>query len=353
MTRPAYAHDAWIRDEPGLAPTFRCVVARALRRPARVFLLAVIATGALVAMRALKKPSSDGTLFFSMDEGHFSNSDVSPPPPRDIRKYIATVALSRERVTAIMRRHKISTAWLERDPIGATQAFREELTIDVSRNYFIFERQRGDEPRSALVTVQISGGDSDRTRAILHEVSEAIMEDQAQQRTRELADARSLFDVQIRERRARIRSLQEMIDRNRRDARSDRAAAITARARIAALEAEIRANSDQILDLQWRAAGVAFSGAAETQQLGLRFELVDERVVVSAMPLNAVGLAVRGFWLFPFVFLVAAAVVGALEGHVYTAEDLRAWRLPVFGVLRRFPGDDACSLRARSHTPRA
>jgi hypothetical protein len=348
------SHALWVSDEARMASIARSVFSRALRRPVRVLLIASLLTGAYVAGRALKPPIYEATLYFHLAEGDLSDPRNTPKPPSAIREHISNVALSRHRLEEIMRKYHLSERRLARDRVAATDEFREDVLIDVSRNYFLYERRPGEAPRSAQVTISLSGSDAKLTRAVLHEVADAILEQQVAHRSGGLEEARQYLDAQLELARARTRSLQEEIGRLRIEAaRADTRRAIDLRARIAALETQARGAIEQALELERRAAAVAFSSEVEGERLGLNLELFDERLEVSTPPLTPLQLALRAAFAFGIVLLLTVPVVGAFDDRIYAPEDLTAFGLPLFGALPRFPGDDACSYSARTSAGRA
>lgn len=347
--------DTWIADEPGLASVARLVLARAWHHRARILLVVILVTSTATVLRALKKPTHEATLYFRLVEGDISsNVGEQPRPPADIQQHIANVALSRRQLEPIMRKYHWSEAWLRRDPAAATDEFRSSIEISVERNYFIYPRNRGDEPRSAEVRISLAGPDEEQVRAILREIGDAILRDQAEQRGGRLREVREMIRMQLEHARARTRSLQDAISRLTLEAaRADERAAVGLRARIAVLAAEAHGAIEHELALGRQAAAVAFNAATEQEQLGMRFELVDERVAIFAPPLKPIQLMFRATLIFAATLLVTAVVVGAFDDRVYAPDDLAAWRLPLFGTLPRFPGDEAGSYRSRMHAERA
>jgi hypothetical protein len=116
---------------------------------------------------------------------------------------------------------------------------------------------------------------------------------------------------------------------------------------IAVLTNEVPNAIGQVLTLQRRASETRFSAAAERAQLGLTFELFDERLAADPPILTVRQLIWRGAVVFAIALLLVAAVAGAFDDRVYGPADLAARGLPLFGALHRFPGDDAGSYRAR------
>jgi 8-oxo-dGTP pyrophosphatase MutT (NUDIX family) len=340
--------DAWISDEPRLSAAVLGVISRARRRPLRVLALALISAAVLVAARAQRPPSHLATLHFRVAEGELADPGHAPVPPRAIREYIFHVALSRERVKRIMERHRWSSAYLARDPVAAIDEFREEIGIEVSRNYFVYDRRPWDEPRSAQVAISLMGSDAGKTRAVLHDVGEAILRDQQDHRAEHLARASEAVALQLVDARTRVNALQERIGRLQEAAAgAGGGSPVDAQARIATLRVEAAGAIERVVALEKRAAELGFSSAAEREQLGLVLELVDETVVAVAPSLNPWQLAGLGAIALVIALALAALLVGVFDDRVYGAADLTSHGLPAFGELPRFPGDDAGSYRAR------
>lgn len=339
----------WISDEPRLAAVVGRVLSRSRHSRGRVLLVALLATTALVAHRAWKKPFYEATLYFRLEEGAVTDPDRRPPPPRNIREHIASVALSSTQLEQIMRKHGWSQAWLARDREGAIAGFREDISIDVERNYFIFERSAGDAPRSAHVTISLAGSDEARTVAVLRDIGDAILQVQAATHVQYLQEMRGFLGRQLEDVRGRRTSLQRTIEALAAQALTARPpGGIALRGRIAALETELQGAIERETALDRRATEVAFDVSVERAQLGTIFELMDERVATYAPPLTRPRLALRAAFTFAVLLLVTALTVGVFDDRIHAPEDLEWWGLPLFAALPSFPGDDARPLRARA-----
>lgn len=340
--------DAWIGEEWRLARAARGAFARARRRPLRLALAASLVTGALVTARALKPPSYEATLYFRLSEGDFSQPGVTPRPPRDIRQHIANVALSRHQIEQLMRKYRMSTAWLARDPAAAVEDFRDDLAIEVSRNYFLFDRGRNEAPRTAQVTVSLTGSDPEDTQAMLREIGAAVLRGQADQRGARMAQIRALLELELSQLRARTLSLQGQIEQLSLQAlKAVPQSAVPIRARIAGLELEARSAIEQALALERRLGDLSFSGAAEEEQLGFHFQLFDERLVTYAPRLGSGELALRAAITFLVALLLLAPLLGAFDDRIYAPSDLADVGPGLVGAFPRFPGDQAGSFQAR------
>jgi hypothetical protein len=329
------------------------VLSRALRRPVRVLVIALLATGALVGARALKAPSYEATLYFRLAEGDLTDPNNSPQPPHAIREHLTGVVLSRTRVEEIMRKYQWSPGRLARDRMAAVDEFRDAVEIDVSRNYFLYDRSPGDPPRSAQVTISVSGRDAEKTRSVAHEIGQAILAEQRGQRSVHLAQASGLLRARLELANARIKSLRETIDRLWLEtARAGAHESVGLRAQVATLEVQRKFAIKQAVALERRAAAVSFTAAAENEKLGLNFELLDERLVTQAPHLTPFQLTGRAALTLTIALILSAAVIGAFDDRIYGLEDLVARGLPLFGAVPRFPGDEVGSYRARTSPER-
>ncbi len=340
--------DTWISDETKVVSIALRALGRARHRPWRIVAVAALAAAAFVGYRLYAPPTYQAALHFHLAEGHVTDPTHAPRPPRAVRDYVFNVALSRDRVEQIMRKYGWSTTYLARDRVGAIDDFRENVTVDVVRNYFVYDRRPSDPPRSATVTVSLLGTDPETTAATVHEIGDAILQEQRAQRADRLAQARLHLEAELFRARARTKHLQDAIARLQAEAtHSGPVEAIQKRTRAAALRVEAGGAIEQLGLLERRASDVAFTEAAEGEELGLRLELVDESLVALTPPLTPLELARRALVVFVVVALLAVPVVGGFDDLVYTPSDLAARGLPCLGSLERFPGDDAGSYLSR------
>jgi hypothetical protein len=339
--------DGEIAVERQLATTLREVVARAARHPLRVLAVASVAAGLLVVGARIRKPTYVASLTFRMEEGSVPDAAVAPPPPAQIREYISTVALSRERVLRLMEKHGLSATMRQANPVGAVHLFREDLDVRVIRNYFLFDRDSAGPPRSALVVVSYGGANRDLVEGVLHDVGEIILEQNAVERERQLARAQAMASAASQREHERLRALETA--HAELDLRRGVAAELSPREAVA-LGANDRSRqhlSERMRQLGSRAAELELAREAEALRLGLSFRLIDEGVRVLRAPLDRAEtalLAAIGFLLF---LPSAAIVLGAFDGTVYGPVDLVASGVGTLGVVPGFEGDDVGTTRQR------
>lgn len=350
MSAPhAGSPEAWIAEERELLRVARRAVVRSARRPFLVLGIALAVTAGSTVLRALKDPMYEATVHFRIDEGDLTDPSNVPRPPGDIREQVSSVALSRHRLEQIMRKYRRSVSWLEVNREAAIEDFREDIGIAVTRDYFIYGRNPGDPPRSALLSLSLQGTDPEETMAMLREIGDAVLQAQAGQRKAHLLQTRDALAAQLEAARRRSRDLQRDAGRLWIQAmRADASRSPQIEAQIAALEVESQSALEQVLALERRFAAIEFSTAAEENQLGLSFARFDESLVALSPKLGLRQLAQRAVLVLLLSLLLTGTVVGSLDGRVYTAEDLAVRGLPCLGELPAFPGDDAGSHRTRT-----
>ena len=348
---PRMTRETWVSEESQPISIALRAFGRAWHRPGRVVAFAALATAAFLGSRLHRPPTYEAGLHFHLAEGEVTDPTHGPRPPRAVREYISNVALSRDRVEQIMKKHRWSTRHLARDPVAAVDEFREDVRVEVSRNYFVYDRRPSDPPRSAVVSITLLGSDAEQTAAMLHEIGEAIVQEQRTQRTERLAQVRHLLESELAGARARTKQLQGDIGQLQREAaRLGVREGISKRTRVAALQAEAKSALARLAVLERRATDVAFAAAAEGADLGLRLDLIDVSLVATTPRLTPVQLARHALLVFVVVGLLAAPVFGTFDDRIYVPADLTARALPHFGSLERFPGDDVESYRTRVQT---
>lgn len=341
-------HDAWLVDEPHFGTVVRHVIARARHRPFRIVIIAAILAGALVANRLRKPPIYQSTLYFHLLEGEITTSQAVARPPPDIRHYITTVVLTSARLIELMQKYGMSRQLLKINPQAAVAFLRDDIGIDVSRNYFTFERSPGDPPREATVTISFGGPNREVVEKLVLEIRDLIISDQTIQRANRLAMAREHVRLEQRNVQTEIDSLSAQMAGLREEAQRGESASE------AALHARTRtvfANLNPLLQhreaLERRLIELQYATDVEGEGLGLSLELFDKELEVFAPPLSAGKIVWLGLTQFSIMLILVTILVGAFDRRIYGAVDLKSRGLPVFGALPRFRGDDEGSYRRR------
>jgi hypothetical protein len=353
MTDPA-AND-WLRDEPGFMQArleIQRMFRRARRRPLAVLLVA-LAVVAFVVYKRHKRPAQvKTTITFRVTEGEKVSEESAPPPPaRELKEYVWSVALSATRVTEVMKKHHISTAMLDSNPVMAITSFREDIGLYVWRNYFLVDEGRAAE-RSARLAVSYSGPDKAEVRAVALDLAQLIVDEEERRRTdaveAALAGVREAVTIaraDLDERHHQLAVMDEEL------ARATPERAIILRVERDDLQKSLRSSTDRLMSAQKDETDLELQLSFETMGASLRFEKVSEETEIVAREATPGGLVVLGFAVLLLCLPLAAMLVGALDPRVYDLDDVRRLGVPAVGHVPPFRGDAVASLNARTGRP--
>lgn len=342
------AGEDWVGDEPRLWAVVRRILARAAHRRVLVVAVAALGAAAAVAWRTTRPPGFVASLTFVMAEGDVVDPRDLPKPPSRIREYVEEVALSRENLLALMEKHGLSRRLRALDPSAAVKSMRDDIDVDVSRNYFLLDRAPGDEPRSADIVITYTGDDREEARAVVHDLGALMLETQAASRARRLQAVREVDAVAARHERAHLQALRDARARLEAGASlADAAPSPRLYEEAAALQREIAASAGRLRKLEGSAASVELAADAEAKRLGMTFTLVDESVRSVRRRLGRTGAAAMAAAVLALLLPVVAVVVGAFDPKVRGLDDLSSRGRSLLGAVPWFPGADALAWRVR------
>lgn len=351
-TDPSSDPDPWLAREPGFAQArleLRRLARRAVRRPLVVIVLAAVLAAGVAWQRARRPPLCEAQVVFRMIEARPQGSDNAPPPPaRELREYVWSVALAASRLLEIMDRHDLEPALRAQDPVTAVALFREDIGLEVWRNYFLVD-EGPDSERSARMALTYRGPTLATTEAIARDLADLIGAEEDRRRTQELETALAGTRMGVDLARADLERREAQIaafEAKRRGTTPEHAALLDVE--LVGLRKSLGPANQRLLAAQKDFTALELQLGYEGLGQGLRFERVDESVhVVTQTPHLGRLLWLGGalfFLLLPFVGLV----VGALDPRVYDADDVRRLGVPILGHVPPFRGEDVGSLRARA-----
>lgn len=337
--------DPWIGSEPRLGGALLDIGARGLRRPYLVLGLSLALTAAVVGARLALRPGHTASLTFRMEEGGLIDAKAAPRPPARIREFITDVALSRDRVLELMERHHLSDPLRRANPAAAVKSFRQDLSVEVLRNYFLLDWDTSGQPRSAEVVISYSGGDREKVQGVVEELRQIILETLSERRAARLAEARALSAAEERRERQRLAALESRLAQlSGRPAGASRVESFQA---LSALTRDLGRSAGRSGQLGRRATSLDYVQAAERSDLGLTFRLVDERLLTTRPPLGPGGVARWALAALAVLAPLVTFLLGAFDQRIRRAADVAAFGFPLFGAVAARAGDDAGSLAAR------
>lgn len=307
------AIDSWIDDEPGARAALQQagrVLRRGVRRP-----LATLLAGALVALAAvgivvlLEPPYRPGYVLRVVETDR--DPGTMPRPRRELRQYVLDAVFTTNALLAIIQKHGLYPALMRHSRRAALESFRDDIELDVYRNYFVEARSAHEAPRSARIAVRYRSEDPAIALAVTRDLGKLIVERERAERAKEAAQAarsakRALdrLEHEATKRRREIAEKQiEISDQT--TARPD------AEIELVGLMGTLASLDREITAAQRTNAELELGAAYESSNAGMRFEVVDDGSIAKSDRLQPVQLAGIGIVTLALGLPLAALAVGA------------------------------------------
>ncbi len=321
---------------------------RAWQRKWRTLAIALACALAVVGMRARKARSFSSRIVMRVTEADL-DAATAPRPAKRLREYVLDVAFSNQRLLDVIRARKLYPSQLKKDPSLAVESMREDLDVEVWRNYFVELRQLDDAGRSARVAIEYRAPDPQVALDVVRELGRVITDTEAKARQRQAEVAASMADAAVEEARANLARRQgEIMSREVALARATKPAEeAMLRVELADLRQTLEKLQLGLNNALQKKSAFDLRAGLEQHQLGLQFEIVDNGRAARAGISRPRELAMIGLIVFLIVLPLVGIAVGALDGRVYDAEDVRRLGIHAAGHVPRFTGDNVGALDAR------
>jgi hypothetical protein len=264
---------SWIDDEPGVVAAIRQVgslLVRGIRRPVAASIGCAVFGLALFGVFVLENRSFAPRYVFRVVETD-RDPKAQPRPRRQLAEYVGQGVFTSGPLLDIVRRYGLYPSLMRKSPRAALDAFREDIAVEVYRNYFIEERSGTSEPRSARLSISYKHKNRDVAVAVTRDLAALIVQRETAIRhelSERAADA-ARKEVQARRevlesRRFELASKQAEMDRNgKRDPALEVDAVVLAASTSAlALRQDFAEQHEAELNvgaaLEWRGLGMSF-----------------------------------------------------------------------------------------------
>lgn len=341
----------WAGDEdevPGVWRELKRLGRRARRRWLRTLAYALVC-GALVVGAAARKPRSYASrIAFRVTESGIEAA-TQPRTNGKLRDYVATVVFSNSRLTKIIKDNGLYESLMATDPGRAIEGMREDLEVEVWRNYFALPQSIDDPTRSARLAITFHGKDAHKVFDVVTQLGRLIAESEQNQRLERSEAALRFADQEIL-------SAQELVDQRRQELiavqlRREQVRTPEAGLQLVLQERDLEKALPRATKLleqaEARREQAYMRVQLEKRALGVKWELIDAGRVEAPGMSKRMFLAWLGTLAFLFALPLCAVGVGAFDPHVYDLDDVRRLGLPTVGAVRHFDGDNAGALVAR------
>lgn len=341
----------WVGDEadgPGMWVELKRLGRRARRRWLRTFVYCLLCVGLVVGAAARKPRSYASRVAFRVTEGELEAA-TTPHTNGRLRDYVATVVFSNSRLATVIKKHDLYPALMQRDPGLAVEGMRDDIDVEVWRNYFALPRTADDPARSARLAITFHSNDAQKAYDTVTHLGRLVAESEQRSRVVQAESALRLADDQVE-------TTQKLVAQRRRDIIAKQVEREHARTPTEAVQLLIEQRTLEkalpraeklLAQVEARREQLYMRAQLEKHALGLKWELIDPGHI------EPQGLSKRALltWLGLIAFVLALPLcgigVGAFDPRVYDLGDVRRLGLPTVGAVRHFDGDNAGALVER------
>ncbi len=301
---------SWIDSEPRLADCVEQLAwlfARGLRRPLWLAIVAATISAVVLAFVFLRKTTHTPSYVLRIVETGRDPRDL-PRPRRQLAEYVKTGVFTSEPLLDMIRRHGLYPSLLRKSRRAALETFREDIEIEVYRNYFVEERSAGSSPRSARLSVSYKNSNQEVAVAVTRELGALIVAHERGVRRNQSTLAADAAKREVDARRGLLESRRLEVAAKREE--MDRTGA-----RDPMLEVEFADLSESATALamrqdhaERREAELAVGAALEASGTGLSFEVVNDGSLPTRSKQADTNLLVAGASVFFGLPLVIVGV---------------------------------------------
>lgn len=323
--------------EPGFGLAAR--QAAQLFRRARAYPLSVLVTALLLAASVVGLEwlgeHAFGPRFVLRAVEADRDARTAPRPKRQLREYVMGAVFSNAALRAVMDEHGLYPSLSRNNPQAALESFREDIQVEVYRNYFVEERSAHDAPRSARIAVSYRSEQRELALAVTRELGDLIVKHEQRSRREQAERAAKRAGVEVKRARARYLSHKKKINEIAWFEAETEPERQLARVQLAGLRRTLQSLERDLEVAEQRQAALELGEHLEQQRLGMTFEVVDRAAIPRSAELEPRELVELGLLTFVLGLPLAAMAVGAFSRSVVNAEDLAQLGIPLLGQVPR------------------
>jgi hypothetical protein len=329
-----------------VTPELRRLARRALRRPLLTLVVAIALSAAATGMRSRKPRVYESRIAFRITESDL-DANTNPRTVGNLRNYVWQVCFSNPRLLSVIRAHHLYPAPMKRhDETEAVDEMRDDIDVEVWRNFFVFERSPDDPGRSARMAVTYHGLDRTVVYDVVRDLARLVTEEEETSRIEQAEGALNDADDRVKEARQLAQErhhdvvVEQVALQNARNAEQSTRLTIEAQS----LQRTAHAADEEVAKAEKGRQALWMRLQLEKRRLGLQFELIDSGRVAPPGPSKKLVLTLIAIIAFMLTLPLSMLGIGAIDTRVYEAEDVQRLGLDAIGELPRFGGDNRGSL---------
>lgn len=262
-----------------------------------------------------------------------ADRDASSLPimKRQLKEYVMGAVFSNAALERVRAKHGLYPGLARANRQAALESFREDIGVEVYRNYFVEQRYDGDDPRSARIAISYRSEDRALALAVTRDLGELVMLHEQATRKAQSADAAERARIALERTSKRYVEQKRQISER---ALAPREQQIQARVEQAGLAHALQTLERDAEIAEQRSATLEIGKRMEAENLGLVFETVDRGEIPRSAEIEARDLLLLGTIGFLFGLPLAGMLVGAFSRTIVSIDDLQDLPVPVIGEVR-------------------
>lgn len=329
---------SWIDEEPGWEDALRelrCVQRRVRKRWPLALVLTVVLTVVAAYQASRKQHIYESTVVMRVVE-EFLDPTTSPPTSNDIKTHITQVALSRNALLAIAEEFRLYTRQRTLDPSWGEQLMRDAIELSVYEDDFRFVTE-DDNTRTVRIAVTFAAADPEVALQIARRLGQFIGASQMGERQAWSASiARDITESveQLNQDFLRLRQREAELSFDQQENETPAQTEVELRR----VRAEIAATESELRIYQSKAAMFRLRSDFETQERGLRFELVDPGELAQVHQSSRERIVIYTCLAFLLILPLVGLAVGTFDSRARDSDGLRRIGVLPLGEVQAFEG---------------
>lgn len=319
----------WSQAGKQLAQLYR----RARAYPLRVLVTALLFSAAVVGFQVIKEHAFHPRFVMRVVEAD-RDAQTAPRMKRQLREYVMGAVFSNGALQKLLAKHGLYPSLARKNPQAALESFREDIEVEVYRNYFVEDRSAQGAPRSARIAVSYRSENRDLALAVTRDLGDLVVSHEHAARRGQANNAADRARSELARARARYiahkRSMHEkvLLPGDSPDEQG------LARVQLTGMVRTLEVLERDLEIAEHRSATLDLGKGIEDHELGLLFQTVDRGEIPRSAEREPRDLVLLGALTFIFGLPLAAMAVGAFSRAIVNTEDLRQVPLPLLGEVR-------------------
>jgi hypothetical protein len=305
---------SWVDDEPRAGAYVRQAVAlllRGLNRPTRLLVAAALFTAIVVGATAFAKRTYAPHYVLRVVETD-RDPESLPRPRRQLADYVRQGVFTSKPLLELIHRYGLYSSLSQKNPRAALDSFREDIDIEVYRNYFVEERSADTPPRSARLSVSYSGPSRDVAVGVTRDLGALIVQHEIAVRRDQSARAAEYAKREVDLAREALLSRRAAMTSKRAEFEQAAGREPKLQVELVSLLVSLGALERRQDESERRQATLSLGASLEGSGLGMSFEVVDDASLSTGSEERNTQMMLGGMSLIFGLPLVAMAV-GAFD----------------------------------------